>query len=78
MSYFKAHNGDRKIIGIGLSKELITKLQEGSPYWIRGEEVGFEGDILVLAGNTDDDIAKRLRGNMAAGGLWLPPGLKDH
>lgn len=76
MGYFKADSNGRAVIGITLTPRRIADLQAGDTYWIKGEDVGFTGDILVLVG-TDEEIKNRLSGNMPIGSLWLPPGSKQ-
>ena len=78
MNYFKAKQGERNVIGIGLTRKDFQSLLQGEPRWIRGEDVGFEGDILLIAGESDDANSQRVRGNMPVGTLWLPPGAKDN
>ena len=76
MIYFKAQNGGRKLIIIGLTKDDAAKLFQGETKQFPGENVGFDGDVLVLGGESEKSIANRLQGNFAVGALYLPPGVQ--
>ena len=54
----KNENGN-KVVGLGLSGANVSKLMEGKPIHIRLEEMGIPGmEIVILYGNTEDDIVK--------------------
>ena len=74
MPYFKAHLNGRDIIGIGVTAERLADLASGGHWWIKGEDVGFAGDILVLVGRDEKEIAQRISGNMQT--VWTPPEAK--
>jgi hypothetical protein len=62
----------RNLIVLGLSEINITKMREGLPIHIHGDELGYEGEIVIVVGPTEDALAKKF--------LDLIPGLEvtDH
>lgn len=53
----KLANGDWIL---GLSRMNIERLQEGKPIKVRNEETQIGCDIYIMAGETEDSIAKDL------------------
>jgi len=54
----KLSNGD---IILGLSAMNLKKLQENCPILFDGEPLGFEGRVVILYGQTEDEIAAMIR-----------------
>lgn len=54
----KAVAGDKMIFG--LSAKNIEKLQEGKPIKVDLKDLGREGFVYIIYGNTEQDIAKEL------------------
>lgn len=64
MLKFIAQRGDRKLLGLGLSKRNLELLEAGKPISFSGEQVSLDGlDILILYGETEDDIQRELEEN---------------
>lgn len=58
----KGKNGTRDLMILGLSAENVKRLQEGKPVLKAMDDVGFpELDLLVLHGETEDDIREDLK-----------------
>lgn len=51
----------KPIIVLGLSARNVENLRDNKPILIHLEELGLEGDVIVLYGNTEDDIREDLR-----------------
>lgn len=53
----------REFLLLGLDKENIRRLTDKKPIWIKGETVQMEFDVLIMYGETlqdvTDDLAKR-------------------
>ncbi len=57
---------DKVLLGLGISELNVRKLKEGMPIYIKDEELenltGWNGNILLLYGKTETDIAKDIEG----------------
>ena len=60
-------NGTGPLLGLGLSELNIRKLKEGQPILVKSTDVpgmsdalGWEGNVLILYGKTEADMAKEL------------------
>lgn len=51
----------RGLLIIGLSRTNTERLLENMPIRFAGEEFGFDGDVIILGGETEADIAEDLR-----------------
>jgi hypothetical protein len=48
-----------KLLGLGISRKNVERLEQGKPIIVRGAEVGFpELDILIFFKETDAELAK--------------------
>jgi hypothetical protein len=62
MIKFVVEQDKRKLIGLGLSAENISKLQEGRPIQIMGEEITIPNmDILIFFGETEQKMEELLK-----------------
>lgn len=52
--------GGRKGIILGLEEGNIERLRQGKPIHIHADELGFAGDIMIVYGKTQEDIAAEL------------------
>lgn len=58
MVKFLAENGGRKLLGLGVTEENLTRLVSGQPIHIFGEEIGIgKMDIMLFFGK--DETAMR-------------------
>ena len=63
----KARSGE--LVIFGLSRLNLEKLQEGKPIAFDGAEVGLNGmRVLIMFGETEEDIARELMEATACGG----------
>jgi len=57
---------DSVLLGLGISELNVRKLKEGMPIYIKDEELekltGWNGNILLLYGRTEEDITKDIEG----------------
>jgi hypothetical protein len=61
MIRFKAHAGDKTLIGLGLTRVNIERLMAGEPIHVKGETVDNPGqDILIIFGEDIDSLTKQL------------------
>lgn len=68
MIRFSGTKKDRKFIGLGLTRENVDKLTAGQPIVVDGASVGVSGiDVLVLFGETPDDVIRILDKSGAIG-----------
>lgn len=61
MIRFSADANGRFIIGIGLSRENCKRLLEGKPIAIDMAEMGGKGELLIMAGETEQAMYDELR-----------------
>jgi len=56
-------HGGRPVMILGLTAENVRRLQAGQPIMAKGNEHGmdFPGDVMILHGETGDDIIKSFR-----------------
>lgn len=47
---------------LGLSGEDMTRLVAGEPVFFNGKSMGFEGNICITYGKTEEDINEQLKG----------------
>ena len=52
--------GGRKLILLGISAINVRELKRGRPIGIKLEELGLEGEIAIMYGETEEDIAVEL------------------
>jgi hypothetical protein len=65
----KAITGEgRRVAIFGLSHENLARLVADEPIRFDATEFGFPGDVVILAGKTEDDIAKQLEPLMGPSG----------
>jgi len=50
----------RKVYLLGLSEQDIIKLKAGKPLFLQLEELGGEGEVCIMYGETEADIATEL------------------
>ncbi len=56
-------NGERRLIGICLSRRNTERLLDGEPILFRGEEVGVrDTDVLILAAESEAEALRQLTG----------------
>lgn len=60
MIKFKS-NGNKPLIGLGLSEGNVKKLRKGKPIFIMKEELGIDFDLLIFWGRTEKEMEKKLR-----------------
>lgn len=61
MLKFGAQNGDRRLVGVGLSEGNINKLRQGLPILFPLEEMKVPGaDLFLFAGETEQEMMKQL------------------
>lgn len=56
-----ATGGGRKLMVLGLSRANTERLLDNQPIRFDGKEFGFDGDVLILGGETEADIVQDLR-----------------
>lgn len=64
----------RRILGIGLSKENIRRLESGMPIHFHTEELTFNPDfkeVLIVYGETEDTIVQAMRAQTAGPGAII-------
>jgi len=49
------------ILLLGISKENVNSLREGKPIHIKGDELGIGNDVLLVYGETEDQLYKDLQ-----------------
>jgi len=49
------------ILLLGISEENVNRLKEGKPIHIKGDELGIDNDVLIVYGETEEDLYKDLR-----------------
>ena len=52
--------GDRPLYILGLSALNLAKLREGRPMVIQLEDMGGSGEVVIMFGETEGDIAREL------------------
>ena len=45
---------------LGLSRGNLRKMEQGQPLHIFGAEIGIDADIVIITGETEDDLAKQV------------------
>lgn len=53
-------NDGRPVILLGLERGNIERLQDGQPIRIDATELGFAGEILIVYGETADQLAAQI------------------
>ena len=57
---------DKVLLGLGISELNVRRLKEGMPIYIKDDELeqltGWNGNILLMYGKTEADIAKDVEG----------------
>lgn len=51
----------RPFLILGLSHENITRLMAGKPIAFEGEQYGCAGEVVIMYGKTEDDIAEKIK-----------------
>ena len=59
-------NGRRRIY-LGLSTENIKRLEEGKPILFAADELGFDGEIVIFTGATEE----RMKADLKNAGVLL-------
>ena len=55
------NNEGKNILLLGLSRENVVRLKEGKPIHINGDELGFENDVILVYGETEEQIYEDLQ-----------------
>lgn len=63
MFKFRAKGANNtNIVGLGLTKENIMRLEQGKPISLRGDQLGLpDSHIIIFYGETNKDILNTLR-----------------
>jgi len=62
MIKFAAHQGERKIVGFGLTRDNVNRLIDGKPIHAWLEEMGLpKTDLLIFFGETEQAMAEELK-----------------
>lgn len=59
----------KKLIGLGIDEENVSRLRDGKPIVVNGEPFGFDGEILIFYGKDKGHLLSQ----MHDAGLQLPP-----
>lgn len=51
----------RRLLGIGLSRENIRRLQEDQPILFEASLLGFDGYVLIIAGENEWEMAAAIQ-----------------
>lgn len=54
----------KKTIILGLSDENLRRLREDMPILVEGSTVGIESDIAIVAGRTEEELARQIKGGL--------------
>ena len=54
-------NGERQLIGLGLSDGNIKLLRQHKPILINGQELGLDQDIVILWAKTEMELLNQVR-----------------
>ncbi len=54
----------RQVLFLGLSDLNVTRLKEGLPIHMHGEEIGAKMDVVIVYGATEDAIRRELLGDL--------------
>ena len=55
------NNEGKNILLLGLSRDNLSRLKQGKPIHINGSELGFDNDVIVVYGETEELIYQDLQ-----------------
>ena len=54
----RAHSGQPQLLLLGLSEMNIQRLKEGQPIYFDAKAFGYDGNICIVYGKTEQDIVE--------------------
>lgn len=61
MIKFVGEKDGKQLIGLGISRGNVSRLEKGKPILVKGEEMGFPDiEILIFFKETDEELAKSM------------------
>lgn len=71
---FAGEKGERRVLGIGLSRRNCEKLLDGEPIAFKGEELGIDNvEVVIVGGENERSIVRDLKAGCLQHGVSLRP-----